>query len=278
MQGPDLSSATCLSAITIARYDVLIIILTLLVLFAVALGWVCACFLVRHQVIDRTAFWKKRAIPIVALALFSFALGWVCACFRVHSSADARIASFEDEQAKAITRVRQRIYGTNYFHCKGISPGDDARLERFDPAGSKGFITMSYVGGFGGIDTDLKIEGNGSVSVTQHGASRKVAALEKERCADFFMRVITSGILNYSDGVIELKQDLAEPRRSSGVTDRPMTRFRISVPELDIEKGFSIYDVEHKLYTYPDMIEYHLVDALEKEILSFIPKDDPFWK
>ena len=134
--------ATCLSAITIERYDVIITILTVLVLFSLALGWVFACFLVRHQIIDRVEFLKKRAIPIAALVLSSFALGWVSVCFRVQTSADERIARAEAEHATEIARIRQRIYGANYFHSKGISLEDDARLERFDPAASKGTITL----------------------------------------------------------------------------------------------------------------------------------------
>ena len=187
-----MQSATCLSTVSIARYDVIITILTILVLFSLAMGWVCACFLVRNQAIDRMAFFKRRAIPIAALTLISFALGWVCVCFRAQVSADERIARFEGEQARLITTIRQRIYGGNYFHSKGISREDDARLERFDPAGSKGSITMSYVGGLGGADIHFRIQTDGSLFVIDHGVSRKVSILDQDRCADFFRRVLTS--------------------------------------------------------------------------------------
>jgi len=273
-----MQSATCLSAITIARYDVIITILTILVLFSLALGWVCACFLVRHQVIDRMDFLKKRALPIAALTLISFALGWVCVCFRVQLSADERIARFEAEQGRLITTLRQRIYGGNYFHSKGISREDDARLERFDPAGSKGAITMSYVGGLGGADIHLRIQTDGSLIVIDHGVSRKVFILDQDRCADFFRRVLTSGILNFSTDVVELKLDLTQPNMSGGVLDAPMTEFQISVPELEIDKEFSICSPKSELKHYPDMIEFQLISALEDEIQSFVPKDDPFWK
>lgn len=234
--------------------------------------------MVRNPTIQRMTFLKKRVIPIALLSLFSFALGWVCVCFRVQTTADERIARFKEQQAYSIATLRQRIYGDNYFHNKEISPEDDKRLERFDPTDSKGYITLSYVGGMGGSDTHLKIECNGSVFVTDHGATRKVLTLDRNRCADFFKRVMTSGVLNYSDAVIELKVDLTTPTTRGGLLDAPETGFHISVPELEIEKKISICSPGSELKHNPDIIEFQLVAALEEEILSFIPKEDPFWK
>jgi hypothetical protein len=220
----------------------------------------------------------KRAILIIVFALFFFALGWVSVCFRVQTSADERIASAKAEHASEIARIRQRIYGPNYFHRKGISSEDDARLERFDPAASNGSITISYVGGLGGADIRLQIKADGSIFVIDHGVSRKVCTLDQDRCADFFRRVLTSGILNYSADILELKLDLTHPKMSGGVMDTPMTEFKISVPELNVDKEFSICSPMSELEHYPDIIEFQLIAALENEIGSFIPKDDPFWK
>lgn len=273
-----MQSATCLSAITIARYDVIITILTILVLFSLALGWVSACFLVRHQVIDRMDFLKKRALPIAALTLISFALGWVCVCFRVQFSADERIARVEAEQGRLITTLRQRIYGTNFFHNKGLSSEDDARMEGFDPAASKGFITLSYVGGMGHSNTQLKIECNGAVSVTEHGVTRKAATMNQGRCSDFFKRVLTSGVLNYSHDVITLKKALTYPLWYAAAGLEPDTDFEISIPELGIEKTILLdAPAQSEIKSNPDIIEFQLIAKIENEILGFIPKDDPFW-
>lgn len=219
----------------------------------------------------------KRPIIIALLVLFSFVLGWVCACVRVQSQASERLALLNDEHARSIASIRNEIYGSNYFHSKGISPEDDARLERFDPAADMGFIVLSYVGGLGGADTHLKIEGDGGVSVTEHGSTRKVLTLDRERCAGFFMRVMTSGILNYSDAVIALKMNLARPRSTRMRYDAPSSGFHIRVPALDVDKRFSL-DTQVEPHNFPDIIEFQLAAELEKEILSFIPKEDPFWK
>lgn len=273
-----MQSATCLSTVSIARYDVIITIFTILVLFSLALGWVFACFLVRNQSIDRMAFFKRRAIPIAALTIISFALGWVCVCFRVQVSADERIARYEAEQGRLKTSLRQRIYGSNYFHSKGISPEDDARLRRFDPAASKGFITLSYVGGMGNNDTYLTIMCNGTVSVKERGTARKVATMDQGRCSDFFKRLITSGVLNYSDDVIDMKVDLTYPPSYAGFLHAPITEFEISVPELGIEKIISLRaPAQSLLKSNPDILEFELVAALENEILELLPKDNPFW-
>lgn len=220
----------------------------------------------------------KRLILVIAAALVSFALGWVSVCFRVQKSADDRIARAEAEHASEIARIRQRIYGANYFHLKGVSSEDDARLEQFDPAASKGAIAMSYVGGLGGADIQLRIQADGTVSVTDHGVSRKVSILDQDRCADFFRRVLTSGILNFSPDVVELKADLTQPYMLGGGLDAPMTNFQISVPELGIDKEFSVCSPKSELKHFPDIVEIQLVAALENEIQSFVPKDDPFWK
>jgi len=196
----------------------------------------------------------------------------------VQHQTSERISNLKAEQARLITTLRQRIYGGNYLHSKGISKEDDARLERFDPVGSKGFITLSYVGGLGDSDTHLRIEANGSVFAIEHGATRKVLTLDRDRCAEFFMRVMTSGILNFSGDVIELKVDLTYPSSRVGLIDAPNTGFHISIPELGIEKKLSLYAPPSSLLkSNPDIIEFQLVCTLEKDILSLIPKDDPFW-
>lgn len=219
----------------------------------------------------------KRPLLIVALTFVSFTLGWVGACLRVQHQASERLADLEDQQAKSIADIRQRIYGPNSFHQKGISPQDDARLEQFDPLRSKGAITLSYVGGLGDADIHLTIQADGKILVTDHGTSREAGRLDQERCANFFTRVITSGLQNYSDDVIEIKRDLAHPNSMAGRNDAPSTEFHIRIPELEIDKRFSL-DPEIELRNFPDIIEYQRAAALQKEILSFIPKEDPFWK
>lgn len=255
------------------KYTVLIVSL---VLFSIALGWVCACFLVQKQTFDRMAFVRKRAIPIAVLVICSFAWGWICACFRTQELATERIAWVEDEQASLIATLRKRIYGDNDVHREGMSPDDDARLARFDPVGS--VITVSFVGGLGRSDTHVQIQGDGEISITDHGTSRKITTLDRDRCADLFKRVMTSGILNYSDDVIDLKINLTQHNSRSGVLDAPMTEFHISVPALEIEKKFAICAPGAEAKANPDIIEFQLAAALEKEILGFIPKDDPLWK
>lgn len=207
-----------------------------------------------------------------------FVLGWMSVCFRVQRSADERIRRAEAEHAGEVARIRQQIYGANFFHQKGISPEDDARLERFDPTTSKGSIAISYIGGLGGADAHIQINADGSVFVIHHGVSRKVRSLDQSRCAEFFRRVLTSGILNYSDEIVELKLDLTNPNPGGGVMDAPMTEFRISVPELNIDKKFAICSPQSELRHCPDMIEFRLVVALEEEVHSFVPEGDPFWK
>ena len=113
---------------------------------------------------------------------------------------------------------------------------------------------------------------------TRRWIRRKVGTIEQGRCADFFKRVMTSGILNYSNDVIELKEDLTYPPSHAGVLDAANTGFQISIPELGIEKIISLHaPAQSQLKSNPDIIEFQWVATLEKEILGFLPKDDPFW-
>ena len=169
--------------------------------------------------------------------------------------------AIESACRSSMRAIRKEIYGPNYFHRKGISHEDDRRLEQFNSAGSKGSITMSYVGGIGGADTHLQIQADGSILAIDHGVSRKVCTLDQGRCSDFFKRVITSGLLNCSDEVIEIKRDLTHPHSMTSRFDAPSTEFRIFVPELDADKRIAL-DAEIELRNFPDIIEYQLVAAL----------------
>jgi len=219
----------------------------------------------------------KRILPTIALMGVSFAFGWTGACIRVQQQASERLARLEEAQSASIATIRQRIYGPDFSHKRGISSKDDVRLGGFDPIASKGAVTLSYIGGMGDADCHLEIQTNGKVLITDHEVSREVTRLDPQRCAEFFRRVITNGILNYSDDVIEIKRDLAHPSSISGRLDAPSTEFHIRVPELEIDKRFGV-DAEIEARNFPDIIEYQQAAGLQKEILDLIPKDDPFWK
>jgi hypothetical protein len=220
----------------------------------------------------------KRAAIIIVLVLLSFSLGWVGACYRMWHAADQKIAFAKNEQARHIREIHEHIYGPTYFHEKGstFKNEDAVRLEHFDPATSKGFITLSYVGGRGEADIHLKIECTGAVSIQEHGTTRKLPPLDQKICSDFFKRMIASGIINYSNDVIAIKTDLPDRDSCTSVLHAPQTEFLISIPELGIEKTIPLTaPAPDLLKSNPDIIEYQLVATLEHEMLGFIPKDDP---
>ena len=220
----------------------------------------------------------KRWILCSLVLLATFAAGFASALFLTF-----RHASYEEEHFRSsIAELRQRIFGQNYFHLKGVFPEIESQLTAFDPAKGTGSITLSYIGGMdgsiGGSDLHLQLRADGSLYSEDHGNRKLVTTIPPDRCAAVFRRVLTSGILNYSEGVIELKKDLLPPNGWTSVTDNPNTEIRVSVPELKAEQTVSIYAPAVELENFPDIIEFQLITQLEKEILDLVPKDHPLWK
>jgi hypothetical protein len=143
-------------------------------------------------------------------------------------------------------------------------------LKKFEPF-REDSVTLSHVGGMGGMDRHIKITGDGAVTVSDSSGTKQVATLTKADCADFFRKVIASGLACYSEGVVELKRDLAYPEKMRSVTCAGMTDFRIVVPGLKVDREFSIYVPEVEQWNYPDIIEYRSAVELEKEMLGFVP-------
>lgn len=215
----------------------------------------------------------KRIVIISALILCGFVAGWIGAAFRLQHQFEKLMAFEEESRNESIRDVRQRIFGDSYFHQRGISPESDARLDRFNPQQSEGSITLSWEGGLGGSDTQIRIQADGKMVVAHNGIARDVGILDEGRCSAFFKKVITSGLANYSEEVIEMKRALAFPNVLSSVTCASTTGFSIQIPELGISKKIAIYAPETELKNYPDIAEFQAMVAMQEDILSFIPKE-----
>lgn len=216
----------------------------------------------------------KKAFLIALLCISSF-----CAGAMYVSKHEKGNREFEESRHLAsIARLRQNIYGPNLFHWKSELSEANRKLSKFDASISKGFMTLSYRGGLGASNISLRVSGDGSIYVLEPGQeNRLVCPPNPQRGADFFKRVLKSGILNYSDAVIDLKVDLLTPLRHASVSDSPQTIFDIVIPELDVDCHFAVYAPEVKSQNYPDIIEYKLALEIEKTILQLVPPDDPFW-
>jgi len=209
-----------------------------------------------------------------SLVLFiAFAAGFAIA---LHLT--SRRVCFEEERFhRSIAELRQRIYGENHFHLNGVFPWNEPDLANFNPAESTGSITLSYTGGMGGTNPCLQLDADGSLYHGTHGNKQFLTTIPPDRCADIFRRVLSSGILNYSEGVIELKKALLSPNRWVSVTDGAITEIRVSVPELKAEQTVSIYMPDSERECFPDIIEFQIILQIEKELLDLVPKGTPPW-
>lgn len=184
----------------------------------------------------------------------------------------------EEKFRKDVTELRRRIYGTNFFHYEGVFPEIDAQLAAFDPASRKGSIVLSYSGGMGMADRSIRLSSDGALTREMEGISESIATIAPERCKKIFLEALKSGILNYSEGVIELKKDLLAPASSSHVSDNPQTGIRLSIPDLEVENLVTIYAPDIEARDYPDIIEFQIFLRLEKEILAPVPEGYPLWE
>lgn len=183
-----------------------------------------------------------------------------------------------NSQLLGFQEIQEKIYGSNGFHYEAYNDKTRALLDAYDPATMGGGIKISYIGGLRDIsESYLELQGTGELHSGVDGNRELVATIDPTRCRDIFRRTLTSGIINYSDDVIELKKDIIQ---GGGVfvTCGAITRIEITVEKLGVSKVIEVYmpKVEHE--NHPHIIEYKLVLDLEEEINGLVPAGFPLWK
>ena len=173
----------------------------------------------------------------------------------------------------------QEIYGTNYLHLHGIDKEEEARLAAFDPTRGSNTLRLSY-SSWGGSRV-LTLRGDGTLVSETESGTRTLAVIDPDRCKVLFHKVLTSGLLNYSEEVIQMKERLDKKLKTHGtvteVCDGSHVKISITAPEVELDKAIGIYEPEVALKNHPDIIEFRLFIDLEKEILSLVPENDPDW-
>jgi hypothetical protein len=219
---------------------------------------------------------KNKMQKIVVFSAFiGFFFGWILACiFLQRQFLQRQLRSQEQlredtlQYSNNVKSLRQEIYGSNKFHREDASPDTKELLTSFVPSTNDEYISLAYVGDFGALDYRLTLCGNGSLYKEALGKHQLISNIPRDQCSMFFHHVLTSGILNYSESIVSLKVDLLNPLKLKGVTDRPTTEIRISIPKLKIDKFISVYAPDIELQNFPDIIEFQLVTQIEKEILD----------
>jgi hypothetical protein len=177
---------------------------------------------------------------------------------------------------ESINALQQRIYGDNYFHLEGIDPEGKARLNAFDPSQCDATIQLAY-SSIWNNDCHLTLRGDGTLTSETKSSSRVVTIIDHDRCKAFFRKVLSSGMLNYSQQAVDLKKDLFTYTSIKMVSDAAYVEITISAPELQVHKTVSIYAPDVELENYPDIIELQIFTHLEREILDLVPKGDLDW-
>jgi len=179
-------------------------------------------------------------------------------------------------QIKQLEQVQGNIYGPNTFHWTGDSNRETkALIEAYDPAVSGGRIRVGYSGELG--ERYLELSGTGELYAGGNGERKLVTTIDPKRCREIFHRTLTSGILNYSDDMVGLKQDLIRGGGKS-VTCVGPTRIDITAAELGVSKVIEVFTPQVELENHPHIIEYKLVVDLQDEINGLVPAGFPLWK
>jgi hypothetical protein len=181
-----------------------------------------------------------------------------------------RAAYLESSQAEEVRKLRQTIYGSNYFHSAAHLPKQAARLAGFDPRSQDCFLRLSYLGA---KRRSLELRGDGTLHSTIDGRVSLVTTLGEKETKDVFLRVVSSGLLNYSESTVQLKRALAAVKVIDGRND---TQFVISVPQLDANKVIEIHELDAEVRNVPDIIEYRLMLDFEKAMTELVPAEVRF--
>lgn len=220
-----------------------------------------------------------------SLSLAGFLLGWVCACILLQRQFAIRQDHLKEQISNDIIQWNNRVKSIRqHIYIDAYSQSDDpflnvrSKLDGFVPSKETEYVSLAYVGGMSAGDQRLILHGNGDLYSEFRGKSQLIFTISNERCTSFFRDVLKSGLIDYSAGVVTLKQELLAPKKSIGATDRPITEICIAIPQLDIEKRISVYAPDIELEQFSDIIEFQLVIKFQKKILELVPGNQPPWK
>jgi len=210
----------------------------------------------------------------LGLICMSFIAGWTVSRVRTMKTIGTRVAALEAAQADEVKWLRE-LPSVPYFGRMGPDgrPVDEeVALRDFRPA-SEDSVMVSTIefGRTPGPGQYVKVTGNGTVTLSDSAGTRQVATLTEARCAEFFRKVISSGLAGYSEEAVDLKQMLQRSDGNTNVCFAPSTRIRIVIQELKVDREFDLYAPEVLASDYPDIIEYRSAVEIEKEIRGFVP-------
>lgn len=229
---------------------------------------------------------KMRKKSIAALTiLVVFLAGWSTASIFAQKQCAHRIRLRSEEvrknmgqQEKRIKLIGRKIYGDREFSRDEANLTINNKQKNFIPSNPDESVSLEYLGGMNGTDRHWILTGDGNLFSEVGGKREFLANVSSDIRDHIFHSVIDSGILNFPEGVLSLKKDILRPDNISGATDFPMTKIRIHIPELDIDKNIIVGSPEIEQRDYPDIIEFRIIFDFEKDMLSLIRRKSDLWE
>jgi hypothetical protein len=219
----------------------------------------------------------KRLLASVAILFVVFAGGMYLGAFLLWRATPHEHPDLHD----LMKSVPGQLYGRNYFHLPTEElhkyyPQIESQLSSFDPSTSTGSISFAHVRGKPLTDVRLRLYGNGELYSETQGKSRLITKVTPETCKESFHRILTSGILNCSEGIVEMKAELIQ-RQAHDVTPAYRYELSVNVPELDAETRIAITTPDVSAENFPEIIELTVFLKCRDQILSLLPNADYPW-
>lgn len=212
----------------------------------------------------------------VGLVCTAFICGCLFATLYVETSAKRRLVDVEKAHKELIS-VQKEVLAYAFVPMFRDESGQFVSIEdglkNFRPSREDLVTWESY----DGVAKNQKVDvsGDGAVTIFDDTGGRLVTFLDEEQSSGFFRKIIAGGLAGTSDEALELKRELACKCGlmnllflPSGVGKR---RIQISIPQLGVNREFSMEEPEFVRESYPDIIEYRSAVEIEKEIFSFVP-------
>lgn len=147
--------------------------------------------------------WLLR-LSYLILLLASFAAGFKLAWHCVVVDGTDRLRDLDESRRE----LCQAIYRSNSLHAQGINVERKTRLAAFDPARDGSTLKLSSDSVWG--SRALTLQGDGTLVSKTKSGTRPLAVIDPDRCKTLFHKVLTSGFMDYSEEVIEMKERLDE--------------------------------------------------------------------
>ena len=216
------------------------------------------------------------------MLISALAIGWLVGMV----TGRTRMHKFLNEQNSLTERLIRdentalcgQLFGNYPPNCSSQEADRNLKLMNYEPSKSTDEIVLCYNGLKPDLDFRIRIQGNGILSVLDHGTVKSLTTIDAETCKTIFHRVLTCGILNWNSDVLDLKFLLLPNKKLNIVTrefgmEATFTSLEILIPEMELSKVIVLHDPITTAKELPELIEFRLYSEIEQQMRRLLPNE-----